>query len=601
MRLVAAFILSGALLTPALAIEGKADQYSNARIEGHVVEPRKLEVTEGRAKDMLKLPQGFSVSVFADNLINPRWIAVGEDGTVYASRRNIGDILMLRDENGDGKADVVKTVASRSDMHGITIHQGKAYMVTAKDVYVADVKADGTLSDLRRIINDLPEAGQHKNRTLAVGPDGMLYIQVASTCNACDESNPENATILQASLDGKTRRIFASGLRNTIGFAWHPVTGALYGMDHGIDWLGDQEHVEELNLIQEGKQYGWPYIYGEGKFNPEDEPPEGITLAQWRDWSEAPLLGYTPHAAPLQMVFYSGQQFPREYQGDALVAMRGSWNRREPSGYEVVRVRFEDGKPVRFEPFMTGFLQKDEQGYGYLGRPVGLAVMRDGSLLVGDDSNGVIYRVTYTGPKEPEATAASAQGGTAPAPATPVGKVSPPASDLAIRLVEPKVQTAALQVTSPKFQANDAIPLTYSAYGDNASPPITWSGAPEGTKSFVVIVDDPDTETAKPYTYWVAYNIPATTTSLREGLQTSPMLQDPKGLMQGRNTRGSVGYTGLKPPVGDPAHRYHIQVFALDRNLDLRAGAMRAEVIEAMKDHVLAEGELVGSFERKQP
>jgi Raf kinase inhibitor-like YbhB/YbcL family protein len=220
---------------------------------------------------------------------------------------------------------------------------------------------------------------------------------------------------------------------------------------------------------------------------------------------------------------------------------------------------------------------------------------------VGDDSNGVIYRVTYTGPKEPEATAAAAQGGTAPAPATPVGKVSPPASDLAIRLVEPKMQTAALQVTSPKFQANDAIPLTYSAYGDDASPPIAWSGAPEGTKSFVVIVDDPDAAIAKPYTHWIAYNIPATTRSLREGLQTSPMLQDPKGLMQGRNTRGSMGYTGLKPPVGDPAHRYHIQVFALDRNLDLRAGAMRAEVIEAMKDHVLAEGELVGTFERKQP
>jgi glucose/arabinose dehydrogenase len=323
MRCLACLFALGATVAPALAIEGKVDRYSDARVEAHVVEPRKLEATEGRAKDLLTLPKGFTISVFADNLINPRWLAVGEDGAVYASRRNIGDILMLRDDNGDGKAEVVKTVASRPDMHGITIYQGKAYMVTTKDVYVADVKSDGTLGDLQRIINDLPEAGQHKNRTLAVGPDGMLYIQVGSTCNACDESNPENATIVQASLDGKSRKIFASGLRNTIGFGWHPATGALYGMDHGIDWLGDQEQVEELNLIQEGKQYGWPYIYGNGEFNPQDEPPEGISLAQWRDWSEAPVLGYTAHAAPLQMAFYSGQQFPKEYQGDALMPCAG--------------------------------------------------------------------------------------------------------------------------------------------------------------------------------------------------------------------------------------------------------------------------------------
>jgi Raf kinase inhibitor-like YbhB/YbcL family protein len=599
MRRLSVLILSGALgAAPALALEGRADRYSDATVRGSVLEPRKLEATEGRAKDLLKLPPGFNVSVFADGLINPRWLAVGEDGTVYASRRTIGDIVMLKDENGDGRAETVKTVASRPDMHGVTIHAGKAYMVTARDVYVADVLPDGSFGDLRRIINDLPDAGQHKNRTLAVGPDGMLYIQVGSTCNECDESNPENATILQASLDGKTRKIFASGLRNTIGFGWHPATGALYGFDHGIDWLGDDEQMEELNLIQEGKQYGWPFVYGEGKFNPRLDPPEGIRLDQWRDWSEQPVLGYTPHAAPLQMVFYSGQQFPREYVGDAFVAMRGSWNRRPPSGYEVVRVRFQDGKPAKVEPFMTGFLQKDGDSYGFLGRPVGLAVTKDGSLLVGDDSNGVIYRITYSGPREPEATAALAQGGTAPAPATPVGKTAPPASDLAIRLVEAR-GGAALQVTSPRIRAGEAIPLAFSAYGDDASPPLAWAGAPQGTKSFVVIVDDPDSAQAKPFTHWIAYNVPATVSSLREGMPPAPLVQDPPGFTQGRNTRGSVGYFGMKPPVGDPPHRYHIQVFAVDKALDLKPGAMRAEVLAAIKDHVLAEGELVGTFERK--
>jgi glucose/arabinose dehydrogenase len=331
-------------------------------VRGAVLKPRKLQVTEGRAKELLKLPKDFGVSVFADELINPRWLAVGEDGTVYASRRSVGDIVMLQDKNGDGKADSTRTVASRPGMHGMTIHEGKAYLVTVRDVYVADIQPGGTFGNLHRIITDLPDAGQHANRTIAVGPDEKLYISVGAACNACDESNDENATIVQASLDGRTRKIFASGLRNTIGFAWHPATGALYGFDHGIDWLGDDEQVEELNLIQEGKQYGWPYIYGQGKFNLQDKPPEGITLAQWRDMSEPPVLGYTAHSAPMQMVFYSGQQFPREYQGDGFVAMRGSWNRRPPSGYEVVRVRFRDAKPSRIEPFLTGFLQKVGQG-----------------------------------------------------------------------------------------------------------------------------------------------------------------------------------------------------------------------------------------------
>jgi glucose/arabinose dehydrogenase len=408
--------------TAATAIEGKVDEYPDATVRGAVLKPRKLQVTEGRAKELLKLPKDFGVSVFADELINPRWLAVGEDGTVYASRRSVGDIVMLQDKNGDGKADSTRTVASRPGMHGMTIHEGKAYLVTVRDVYVADIQPGGTFGNLHRIITDLPDAGQHANRTIAVGPDEKLYISVGAACNACDESNDENATIMQASLDGRTRKIFASGLRNTIGFAWHPTTGALYGFDHGIDWLGDDEQVEELNLIQEGKQYGWPYIYGQGKFNLQDKPPEGITLAQWRDMSEPPVLGYTAHSAPMQMVFYSGQQFPREYQGDGFVAMRGSWNRRPPSGYEVVRVRFRDAKPSRIEPFLTGFLQKDGQGYGFLGRPVGLAVTKDGALLIGDDSNGVIYRITYDGPQEPEATAAVAQLGTAPAPARQSGK-----------------------------------------------------------------------------------------------------------------------------------------------------------------------------------
>jgi glucose/arabinose dehydrogenase len=225
----------------------------------------------------------------------------------------------------------------------------------------------------------------------------MLYITVGSTCNACAETNDENATVLRANLDGTARTIFASGLRNTIGIDWHPETRQLWGFDHGIDWLGDEIQGEELNQLTEDARYGWPYVYGKSKFNPADEPPGGITHAEWAKKSREPELLYTAHAAPMQLVFYTGSQFPSEYRNNAFVTMRGSWNRKPPSGYEVVQVKFQNGKPVSIEPFLTGFLRKQGSAWTHFGRPVGLVMLRDGSLLVGDDTNGVIYRIAYQG------------------------------------------------------------------------------------------------------------------------------------------------------------------------------------------------------------
>jgi glucose/arabinose dehydrogenase len=224
----------------------------------------------------------------------------------------------------------------------------------------------------------------------------MLYLSVGSTCNACDESNPENATILRVKPDGSSRTVFASGLRNTIGFAFHPTTRALFGFDHGIDWLGDDEQGEELNRIVEGHQYGWPYIYAKNQKNPQDEPPGGITMDQWAKMSEVPLLLHTAHAAPMQFAFMTSDRFPPEYRGSALVAMHGSWNRMPPSGYEVVRIKFDGGEPTAIEPFLSGFLVSlGANRWGVGGRPFGLAMMSDGDVLVGDDANGVIYRVAY--------------------------------------------------------------------------------------------------------------------------------------------------------------------------------------------------------------
>lgn len=586
-----ALLAVSAAAPPAFAQpQGDVGPTANATIEASIVEPAKIAISDdARLTGMLRAPDGFRIEVFARDLVNPRMLAVSDAGHLYATRRAVGDVVLLKDEDGDGRADGAQTVASRAGMHGIAFDGDRVFLATVTDVYAADVKEDGTFGALERIINDLPDGGQHPNRTLGIGPDGKLYISVGSTCNACPETNPESATLLRAEKDGSGRTIFASGLRNTIGFAWQPETGALWGLDHGIDWLGDEEQVEELNRIEQGGRYGWPHVYGDDRINPKGQPPEGVSIAQWAAMSEAPALGYTAHAAPMQAVFHHGAGFPERYRGDLFVAMRGSWNRRPPSGYEVVRVDFENGEPVGFRRFIEGFLIETEGGgHGHVGRPVGLAVGADGALFVGDDASGVVYRVTYDG----ETAAAEAGGGAVP-DVTP----KPRDSEIAIRLVEP-AQERSLEVTAP-FAHEGAIPATHVADGDNASPALEWSGAPEGAKSFVVIVDDPDAAQPKPFTHWIVYDVPATVTSLREGLPTSPVLPEPKGVKQGANSVGAIGYFGPKPPFGDPAHAYHFQVFALDREeLGVGPGATREQVLEAMKGHVVASGEVVGMRRR---
>jgi glucose/arabinose dehydrogenase len=372
-------------------------QSAQLQITAHIIEPVKLPVSAETAA-RLKAPAGFRISQFAEGLGNVRMLTVALDGKVYATRRDEGDVVLLKDENRDGRADGHVVVARRPQMHGIALSGNQMYLATVKDVFVADRRPDGTLGELRRIIDDLPDGGQHPNRTLAVGPDGMLYISVGSTCNACAETSPEHAALLRAKPDGSTRTIHSAGLRNTIGFAWHPTSGALWGMDHGIDWLGDDEQKEELNQLMPGTQYGWPYVYADNRFNPQDEPPGEMSMEQWARMSRTPQLLYTAHAAPMQMAFYTAAQFPAEYRGDAFIAMRGSWNRNPPSGFEVARIRFTDGKPVAIEPFATGFLVEQPGGkWGHVGRPTGLAVAQDGALLVSDDKNGVIYRIAYDG------------------------------------------------------------------------------------------------------------------------------------------------------------------------------------------------------------
>lgn len=364
-----------------------------ASVEGHVFKPGEREPTDARV-GQLQLPPGFKVQKFAENLGSPRMIVVGEKGQVYVTARDEGKVIQLQDTNGDGVADKQKTIAELDQVHGISIFAGKMFLATVTEIYEADMLVNGAISKPVVLIDDLPDGGQHPNRTLAFGPDNKMYVSIGSTCNACEETNEEHATILQMDADGSDRKVFASGLRNTMGFAWHPETMDMWGMDHGMDWLGDDEQKEELNKLEEGANYGWPYVYEDGKSTPHREP-EGMSHEEYAAQTEKPVLLHPEaHSAALGMIFYKGDQFPEEYRNDAFIALHGSWNRKDPVGYKVVRLKYDqNGNPEGFEDFLTGFLIEDNTAR--FGRPVALAIHTDGSLLVTDDDGGVVYRISY--------------------------------------------------------------------------------------------------------------------------------------------------------------------------------------------------------------
>ena len=390
-----------------------------ATVTGTINQPTPVKF-EPALLSRLKLPEGFRVGVFARDLGNARMMLVRPNGDVYLTRRKQGDVLLLRDRNRDGAVDGRAVVAQNLKyVHGIAERDGKIYLVTDRQVHTATIRADGTLGRPTPIITDLPDAGQHPSRTVAFGPDGWMYISVGSTCNNCPETNPESATILRARPDGSARQVFARGLRNTIGFGWHPTTKALWGMDHGSDWRGDDQPPEELNEVKLNADYGWPYCYANRQ--PDQYAslgPPNTTKAAYCATTAAPKLTYTAHAAPIGMVFYTGAMFPAEYRNDAFVAMRGSWNRSKPSGYNIVRVRFDaSGKPTGIQEFASGWLMdpppanvtagpastppeaQQLERPAQFGRLSGLAVWTDGSLLVAEDENGVIYRVTHGAPQ----------------------------------------------------------------------------------------------------------------------------------------------------------------------------------------------------------
>ena len=335
----------------------------------------------------LTLPKGFSISIFAKGLANARVLARDPEGVVFVSEPAQGKVVALPDADRDGIADsTVSILTGLNSPHGVAFHDGKLYVAETDAIAMYDY-TDRKATN-RRVIASLPSGGGHFTRTIAFGPDGKLYVTVGSSCNVCKESDSQRGAMLRMDADGGNLESYATGLRNTVFFTWRPGTEELWGNDMGRDNLGDNLPPDEINIIKQGKFYGWPYCYGKNV----DDPFGGKTSDTLCPTAEPSHYNYQAHSAPLGMQFYTGSLFPAEYNNNLFVAFHGSWNRSVPTGYSIARLIVDNqGNVTKGESFISGWLDDG----GSLGRPVDILQDSDGSLLVSDDKAGVVYRVSY--------------------------------------------------------------------------------------------------------------------------------------------------------------------------------------------------------------
>jgi glucose/arabinose dehydrogenase len=339
----------------------------------------------------LKAPEGFKVSVFASDVTNARLMAISPDGVLYVARQSKGDVVALPDLDKDGRADKMEIVASgMTRPHSLAFHKGYLYIATNPAVLRLKYAAGKTDGTPEKVV-DLPvSTTPHWTRTIGFGPDGKMYISIGSSCNTCEDEDARRTTIMQYNADGSGGRPYAKGLRNAIGFDWHPQTRAMWADDMGQDRLGEEKPPDEINLIEAGKHYGWPYFIDKNEPNPDLKEPKGSLKPEQ---ATPPALALEPHASPIDLRFYKGNKFPPAYRNAMFVALHGSSPnaRKEKIGYKVVRVVMKDGRATGVEDFVTGWLNGDQ----VLGRPAGLITGADGALYISDDNKGFIYRVTY--------------------------------------------------------------------------------------------------------------------------------------------------------------------------------------------------------------
>jgi len=342
-------------------------------------------------RERIQVPDGFSITRWAAGLGNARMLRFTAAGDLLVSRPRDGAVTLLeRDADGDGGPDGRHDVLTDLNRpHGLDFHEGWLYVAETDAVARVrfDAAARAAVGEVERVVTGLPGGGNHWTRTLRFGPDGWMYVSIGSSCNVCEEEDPRRATLMRFRPDGSQGEIFASGLRNTVGFDWRPADGVLYGTDNGRDLLGDDLPPDELNRIERGGFYGWPYAWGHREPDPEWGEGHEALIRE----SEPPAYGFQAHVAPLGIAFLRGDHWPPAYRGAALVALHGSWNRTEKVGYEVVSLHWGPRGSIRERKFATGF-EVDED---VIGRPVDVAEGPEGAIYVSDDYTGSIYRVVH--------------------------------------------------------------------------------------------------------------------------------------------------------------------------------------------------------------
>ena len=340
----------------------------------------------------IKLPKGFSISVYAE-VDNARSMAMSPDGTLFVGNRNGDKVYALKDTDGDFKADKKWVIASGLNMpNGVAFKDGNLYVAEVSRIHkFANIESKLDAPGKSQVIYDkLPTETHHGWKYIAFGPDGKLYVPIGAPCNICEPKEPIYASIHRMNADGTGLELFASGVRNTVGFTWHPTSGDLWFTDNGRDMLGDDVPPCELNVAtKKGLHFGYPYCHGGTIKDPEFGSKRACTEFT------PPAQNLGAHVAPLGLKFYTGTMFPAEYKNQIILAEHGSWNRSKKSGYKLSLVKLEGGKAVSYQPFATGWM--DEATQKVWGRPVDVLLLKDGSMLVSDDQANVIYRITYKG------------------------------------------------------------------------------------------------------------------------------------------------------------------------------------------------------------
>lgn len=346
----------------------------------------------------LNLPRGFKINVFAEgNFREPRWMTLAPNGDVFLADSRANSIIVLRDKNKDGVAEERFVFSDKlAQPFGMAFHKDWFYVANTDSVVRFNYKSGQTAAtgEPEKLVELTPGGyNQHWTRNILFSPDGTkMFVSIGSATNVSVEADPKRAAISVYDPDGKNHRIYAGGLRNPIGLAWNPKTGELWTAVNERDGLGDDLVPDYVTSVKDGGFYGWPYSY----IGQNEDPRRKGEAADLVKRSIVPDVLLTSHSAALGILFYQGKMFPKEYQGDAFVALHGSWNRAKMTGFKVIRVRFKDGKLVgnSYEDFVSGWLP-DENSNEVWGRPVGLVVAADGSLLITDDGGDKIWRVSY--------------------------------------------------------------------------------------------------------------------------------------------------------------------------------------------------------------